>query len=116
GTFVGIVGPSGIGKSSLLRAGVLPALGGGALPGSARWRVVLLRPGDRSSVALADTLDTCRVSERVVIAIDQLEEIFADEVPADERAAFLDEVERAAADPARRALVIVTVRADFYGR
>src|SRR5262249_31056684 len=60
---VGIVGPSGVGKSSLLRAGVLPALGGGALPGSATWRVVLLRPGDRSSVALADTLDACAVGD-----------------------------------------------------
>ena len=42
---VGILGPSGIGKSSLLRAGVLPALRAGALPGSAGWRQVLLRPG-----------------------------------------------------------------------
>jgi WD40 repeat protein/DNA-binding SARP family transcriptional activator len=115
-TFVGIVGPSGVGKSSLLRAGVLPMLGAGALPGSATWRVVLLRPGDRSSVALADTLATCDVGERVVIAVDQLEEIFADDVPARERSAFLDELERAAADPGRRALVLVTVRADFYGR
>ena len=116
GTFVGIVGPSGAGKSSLLRAGVLPALGAGALPGSGSWRVVLLRPGDRASVALAETLDACGVGERVVIAVDQLEEIFAEDVPAEERTAFLDELERAAADPARRALLLVTVRADFYGR
>ena len=39
------LGPSGIGKSSLLRAGVLPALSAGVLPGSAAWRQVLLRPG-----------------------------------------------------------------------
>ena len=45
---VGILGPSGIGKSSLLRAGVLPALSAGVLPGSAGWRQVLLRPGDAS--------------------------------------------------------------------
>jgi DNA-binding SARP family transcriptional activator len=44
-TLVGILGPSGIGKSSLLRAGLLPALKAGALPGSGRWRQVLLRPG-----------------------------------------------------------------------
>jgi DNA-binding SARP family transcriptional activator/WD40 repeat protein/energy-coupling factor transporter ATP-binding protein EcfA2 len=109
GTFVGIVGPSGVGKSSLLRAGVLPALRGGALPGSANWRVALLRPGDRS---IAEALES---GDRVVIAIDQLEEIFADDVPAAERTAFLDELERAAADPSRRALVLVTLRADFYG-
>jgi serine/threonine protein kinase len=44
---VGILGPSGIGKSSLLRAGVLPALSAGALPGSAGWRQVLVRPGEQ---------------------------------------------------------------------
>ena len=31
--FLGIVGPSGSGKSSVLRAGLLPALAGGVLPG-----------------------------------------------------------------------------------
>jgi hypothetical protein len=36
--FLGIVGPSGSGKSSVLRAGLLPALAGGVLPGSESWR------------------------------------------------------------------------------
>src|SRR5919197_854975 len=35
--FLALVGPSGSGKSSLLRAGLLHALGSGALPGSDRW-------------------------------------------------------------------------------
>ena len=52
-TLVGILGPSGIGKSSLLRAGVLPALSAGVLPGSAGWRQVLLRPGEHPGVELA---------------------------------------------------------------
>ncbi len=109
GTFVGIVGPSGVGKSSLLRAGLLPALAAGVLPGSASWRVVLVRPGSGIDEALA-------TGDRVVIAVDQLEEVFADDVSPEERTAFLDALERAAADPSRRALVLVTVRADFYGR
>ncbi len=45
--FLGIVGPSGSGKSSVLRAGLLPALAGGVLPGSEGWRRLLLRPGER---------------------------------------------------------------------
>ena len=53
---VGIVGPSGIGKSSLLRAGVLSMLGAGALPGSAGWRQVLLRPGERPCAELSRAL------------------------------------------------------------
>jgi WD40 repeat protein len=43
---VGVVGPSGSGKSSLVRAGLLPALADGVLPGSDRWRQVLVRPGE----------------------------------------------------------------------
>jgi DNA-binding SARP family transcriptional activator/WD40 repeat protein len=116
GTFVGIVGPSGVGKSSLLRAGVLPALAAGALPGSADRRVVLVRAGDRPTGALRTAVAACRAGEGVVIAVDQLEEIFADDVSTDDRRAFLDELDRIAADPSRRALVLVTFRADFYGR
>ena len=32
-----VVGPSGSGKSSAVRAGLLPALASGVLPGSERW-------------------------------------------------------------------------------
>jgi len=49
---VGVVGPSGSGKSSLVRAGLLPALADGVLPGSDRWRQVLVRPGDHPMVEL----------------------------------------------------------------
>jgi WD40 repeat protein len=49
---VGVVGPSGSGKSSLVRAGLLPALADGALPGSDRWRHVLLRPGEHPMAEL----------------------------------------------------------------
>ena len=53
---VGILGPSGIGKSSLLRAGVLPALSAGSLPGSGAWRQVLLRPGAHPCTELVRVL------------------------------------------------------------
>ena len=42
-----VVGPSGSGKSSVLRAGLLPALAGGVLPGSANWTQALIRPGEQ---------------------------------------------------------------------
>ena len=35
-----VTGASGVGKSSLLKAGLVPALRSGALPGSASWRMV----------------------------------------------------------------------------
>src|SRR5207244_275211 len=49
---VAIIGPSGSGKSSFVRAGVIPALkrGGDA------WEAFVLRPGPRPLVALADLL------------------------------------------------------------
>jgi DNA-binding SARP family transcriptional activator/class 3 adenylate cyclase/WD40 repeat protein len=122
---VGILGPSGIGKSSLLRAGVLPALSAGALPGSASWCQLVLRPGERPCAALRQALEgepLDRVlqrlpsGERIVIAVDQLEELFTVCELEEERAAFLEQLVAAARDRDRRALVVCALRADFYGR
>ena len=43
--FLAVVGPSGSGKSSVIKAGLLPALRQGALPGSADWFIVEMTPG-----------------------------------------------------------------------
>jgi WD40 repeat protein len=126
--FLGIVGPSGGGKSSVLRAGLLPALAGGVLPGSGGWRRWLLRPGERPLEALrtvlvsgakdplAEALDTLPSNGRLLLAVDQLEELFTACRSDDERAAFADVLVRAASDPDGRAVVVVALRADFYGR
>ena len=123
-SLVGILGSSGIGKSSLLRAGVLPALRAGALPGSARWRQVLLRPGARPvdelerslDAPLEDALREIERGGRLVIAVDQLEEIFTVCQHEAERGEFLARLAAAAGDYERRALLLCTMRADFYGR
>ncbi len=45
--FLAVVGTSGSGKSSLVRAGLIPALQSGYMHGeSANWKIILLRPGD----------------------------------------------------------------------
>jgi energy-coupling factor transporter ATP-binding protein EcfA2 len=45
--FLSIIGASGSGKSSLIQAGLIPALRGGMLAGAgAGWRIVVTRPGD----------------------------------------------------------------------
>ncbi|MEV0155663.1 hypothetical protein AB0H57_18225 [Micromonospora sp. NPDC050686] len=44
GGALAVVAASGAGKSSLLRAGLLPALARGALPGSRHWRYLVLTP------------------------------------------------------------------------
>ncbi len=126
--FLGIVGPSGSGKSSVLRAGLLPALAGGVLPGSGGWRRLLLRPGERpleelrrvlvsgATDPLAEALDTLPSGARLLIAVDQLEELHTACRSDTERAGFADTLARAAADPEGRAVVVVALRADFYGR
>ena len=44
--FLGVLGPSGSGKSSVVLAGLVPKLKAGSIEGSERWKVAILRPGD----------------------------------------------------------------------
>jgi eukaryotic-like serine/threonine-protein kinase len=53
---VGVVGPSGVGKSSFVRAGVVPALKASGEP----WEVLIVRPGRNPLAALASALDQAR--------------------------------------------------------
>ncbi len=125
GPFVGIVGPSGSGKSSILRAGLVSALAKGALPGSAGWSVLLMRPGEHPCAELARVLGTAspgeavaglRPGERIAIVVDQLEEVFTACHDGEERTRFLDALARMAVDSDGRAHVVIALRADFYGR
>lgn len=55
--FIAVVGTSGSGKSSLVRAGLLPALHGGFMLGAgSSWRVAVLRPGNNPIGHLAQAL------------------------------------------------------------
>ncbi|RIK38665.1 MAG: peptidase C14, partial [Chloroflexi bacterium] len=58
GRFLAVLGPSGSGKSSLVRAGLLPALADGRLPGSDRWPQRIFKPGARPLVELAAAITT----------------------------------------------------------
>jgi WD40 repeat protein len=54
---VAVVGESGAGKSSLVRAGLLPALEAGfVVEAGSDWRVAVMRPGGWPLAALADAL------------------------------------------------------------
>jgi WD40 repeat protein/DNA-binding SARP family transcriptional activator len=114
--FMGIVGPSGSGKSSALRAGLLPALAAGVLPGSARWALALLRPGEHPLRALELALADVGARGPLLIAVDQFEEAFTACRDGNERAAFVDALLGSLRDSRRRTRVLVAVRADYYGR
>jgi len=55
--FVTVIGPSGSGKSSLVFAGLVPALRASGLFGSGEWLVRTLRPGEAPLAALRAALD-----------------------------------------------------------
>jgi WD40 repeat protein len=140
---VAVVGPSGIGKSSVVRAGLIPALRGDALAGSASWLITdmipgaypfeslgsaLLRIADHYPTGLdeelrADRRGLLRAATRLLpdgsdalLVIDQFEELFtlAAEPTAAER--FLDALTDLISDPEGNVRVLVTLRADFFDR
>jgi WD40 repeat protein/DNA-binding SARP family transcriptional activator len=114
GTFLALVGPSGSGKSSLLRAGLVHALGSGVLPGSDRWAYSVVRPGDHPLDALAHAQSDERA--HLLLAIDQFEEVFTACADVAERAAFIDAITSLAEAPDGDTTIVIAMRADFYGR
>ena len=113
---MGIVGPSGSGKSSALRAGLLAALADGVLPGSESWPVALIRPGEHPLQVLERAADGLPARPRRVLAVDQFEELFTACRDEDERAKFIDALVGCARDAQRaQTVVIIAIRADFYG-
>ncbi len=111
---LGVVGPSGSGKSSVVMAGLLPSLAAGLLPGSERWGHAILRPGEHPMDALETALLSCDPGKRLVLVVDQFEEVFTTTADESERAAFIDRLVELARDP-EGAVVVVTIRADYTG-
>lgn len=70
--FVAVVGASGTGKSSLVRAGLLPALRSGALPDADTWRRVVVLPGQNPIKSLGSELLESRPRQDTQAAIDRL--------------------------------------------
>jgi WD40 repeat protein/DNA-binding SARP family transcriptional activator len=113
---LGVVGSSGSGKSSVVRAGLLPALAGGVLPGSDEWSRVLIRPGAHPLRELAGAVGDVPADRRVLLVVDQFEELFTVCRDERERAAFVDALVGAPSDQTAGRVVVLAVRADFYGR
>ena len=55
--FLAVVGGSGSGKSSLIRAGLIPALKGGYLvEDSSKWKIAVMKPGQNPMYNFAEAL------------------------------------------------------------
>ena len=139
---VAVVGPSGSGKSSAVKAGVLPALKRGGVVDSASWYQVEMTPGPHPFSALEEALISVAVNQpaslldelaaeggihravdrvlpgsdsQLVIVIDQFEELYTLADPAVANRFLAALVEAITAQPGR-VRVVITLRADFYDR
>ncbi|MGW0822589.1 nSTAND1 domain-containing NTPase [Streptomyces sp. NPDC002845] len=113
--FGAVVGASGSGKSSLLRAGLIPALRETPDPARRPAAIRLLTPGPhpaRTHEALFTPHDG---PGDTLLVVDQFEEVFTLCADPGERDRFVGQL-AAATDPASRLRVLIAVRADFYGR
>ncbi|MFI7702138.1 AAA family ATPase [Nonomuraea sp. NPDC049480] len=141
GSILLVSGASGVGKSSLLRAGLMPALAKGLLPvaGSQRWPRLLITPTSRPLRALAEKwtevfggrVETVQEQlrddprrmvpgplsqdDRLVLVVDQFEELFLLVADEQERQEFVRALHALTEGP-RGAGVIVGVRADYWDR
>ncbi|CAM5372054.1 HTH cro/C1-type domain-containing protein OS=Streptomyces canus OX=58343 GN=AQJ46_42610 PE=4 SV=1 [Streptomyces canus] len=118
--FAAVFGPSGSGKSSLLRAGLIPVLRRGQEPGPRPAAIRILTPGERPARSHAPLLAPAiprdgNAGADTVVIVDQFEEIFTLCHDATERARFIDLL-LTARQPESRLRVLLAVRGDFYGR
>ena len=142
GRFFAVVGPSGSGKSSVVKAGLLAAVRRGVAPMSGSWFTIEMTPALHPFEALEDALLSIAVDppaslleqlagehglsralhrvlpndgSQLLLVIDQLEELFThvDRATSDR---FLSALVGAVTDDRSRVRVVATLRADFYDR
>lgn len=137
-----ITGPSGSGKSSLVRAGLIHALKRGNIKSSERWLYATMKPGRDPIESLALSFSRLKSPElgnffrqnrnnpgallecaesalgdsknqRLVLFIDQFEEIFTQVNHEEERMTFLNLLTHAADAVNGRVILLFAMRSDF---
>ncbi|OKH41677.1 hypothetical protein FACHB389_04055 [Nostoc calcicola FACHB-389] len=148
GNFLAVLGASGSGKSSVVRAGLLYQLKlGRRLSGSDTWQLKIFRPGIKPLQNLALTfveselsdierasqlakaeeliakgavglgqLITASQTQRIVLVVDQFEEAFTQCQDITKRQQFFECVLGALQRDDNKLCLIITMRADFFGK
>lgn len=148
---MGVVGPSGVGKSSFVRAGVVPAL----KHSGEQWSTLVVRPGRQPVAALAQAISPMvsqgttttlssdlevvhaaqkrlyqepgylgvvlrsrarRKGQKILVFIDQFEELYTLVPDVDERLAFTRCLASVADDATAPLRVVLAIRSDFLDR
>lgn len=94
--FLAVLGASGSGKSSLVMAGLIPALGS---------EYIVLRPGTNPLEKLVE------VKENILVVVDQFEELFTLTKDESTRKEFITKL----LEVRKRNKVVITLRSDFLG-
>ncbi len=136
-SFLAVVGASGSGKSSVVRAGLIAQLRTGKqLPGSEKWLIVKMLPGDRPLSELTKIMEgednlqeswegmqylgvegfvywlRSRPQPMVMLVVDQFEELFT-LAPIEDRNRFLELLLGALKYAGDKFKLVITLRADF---
>lgn len=142
--FLAVVGPSGSGKSSAVKAGLIPALRRGSLPGSEKWYITEMSPHthpldeleiallrlsanpnlklseqlrrDKRGLLRAAKLALPSAHSQILLVVDQFEEVFTLVEEREEARHFMDLLYQAVSNAKSSVRVVITLRADFYDR
>jgi Trypsin-like peptidase domain/WD domain, G-beta repeat len=110
---IAVFGPSGSGKSSFLRAGMVPLFRELARERGEAWTVVVSRPADRPFESNQELRDAIASDATLVLVIDQLEDIFVG-FTDEQRAELLRQILVHAQRP--KTWLVFGMRDDFYGQ
>ncbi|MEM7344998.1 MAG: protein kinase, partial [Chloroflexota bacterium] len=144
GKFLAVIGPSGSGKSSVVKAGLIPKIRNGAVPGSSSWFFLDMYPGNQPFEELEVALNRISLKSlsglqeqlkadpdglnqaldmilppdgsELLLVIDQFEELFTQVADEADRASFIEMILATLENPQGRLRLIVTMRADFYDK
>jgi WD40 repeat protein/serine/threonine protein kinase len=142
--FLAVVGPSGSGKSSVVRAGLIPLLRQGGILGSEDWYYNEFTPGTAPFEELSTLIESIAIQpipsilqtltsdkmglhnlilqalpddeSEVFLLIDQFEEVFTLNQNDAEIDRFIESLYSAVVASNSRLRLVITIRADFYDR